>query len=301
MTDTTTTGAILVQDALGRVRTPREKRQQILDEYERSGMSGAAFAALVGVKYSTLAWWIQQRRQNGLSASLAMAATVRWVEAVPEREVVTAPATIGVPSRGWGGVMLTQLQSGHRRSCLGCDYPGLDQPCDPFGFLHLDPGGQCRKPRHPAQRRANRDDNFDGVFTDNDWTPSSGATYQVVANNRSGRFTNASSAPAPRSVWNVTNNFPWNSAGDGTSTSDTDTDGVVNPAEYFHGLNPRVPYAVAPLAVHSFSANSASVRYRVNSGATDVNGSVEWKPGLAAPAWTNSNVTTNDLSGDWAG
>jgi hypothetical protein len=62
-----------------------------------------------------------------------------------------------------------------------------------------------------------------------------------------------------------------------------------------------VPYAVAPLAVHSFSANSASVRYRVNSGATDVNGSAEWKPGLAAPAWTNSNVTTNDLSGDWAG
>ena len=85
MMDTKTTGAILVQDALGRgVRTPLEKREQVLDEYERSGMSGAAFAALVGVKYSTLAWWIQQRSQNGLSASLAMATTVRWVEAVPE-------------------------------------------------------------------------------------------------------------------------------------------------------------------------------------------------------------------------
>jgi hypothetical protein len=55
MTDTTTAGEILVQDTLGRVRTPREKREQILDEYERSGMSGAAFAALVGVKYPTLA------------------------------------------------------------------------------------------------------------------------------------------------------------------------------------------------------------------------------------------------------
>ena len=51
MTDTTTAGEIFVQDTLGRVRTPREKREQILDEYERSGMSGAAFAALVGVKY----------------------------------------------------------------------------------------------------------------------------------------------------------------------------------------------------------------------------------------------------------
>jgi transposase-like protein len=75
MTYTTTTGDILVQDALGRVRTPLEKREQILDEYERSGMSGAAFAALVGVKYPTLASWIQQRRKNGPSASLVMAAT----------------------------------------------------------------------------------------------------------------------------------------------------------------------------------------------------------------------------------
>jgi hypothetical protein len=35
MTDTTTTGAILVQDTLGRVRTPRERREQILDECKR--------------------------------------------------------------------------------------------------------------------------------------------------------------------------------------------------------------------------------------------------------------------------
>ena len=66
----------MVQDTLGRVRTPREKREQILDEYERSGMSGAAFAALVGVKYSTLAWWIQRRRKNGVAARLAPAA--KW-------------------------------------------------------------------------------------------------------------------------------------------------------------------------------------------------------------------------------
>lgn len=93
MTDTTTTGAILVQDTLGRVRTPREKREQILDEYERSGMSGAAFAALVGVKYPTLASWIQQRRRNGVAASLATAASVHWVEAVPAHEAATMPVT----------------------------------------------------------------------------------------------------------------------------------------------------------------------------------------------------------------
>jgi hypothetical protein len=42
-------GSVLVQDALGRVRMPLEKRKQILDENERSGMSGAAFAALVSM------------------------------------------------------------------------------------------------------------------------------------------------------------------------------------------------------------------------------------------------------------
>ncbi|MFM8459390.1 MAG: hypothetical protein ACKOB0_10675, partial [Chthoniobacterales bacterium] len=138
-------------------------------------------------------------------------------------------------------------------------------------------------------------------FTDSAWTPSSGASYQIVALNRSGSFTNSSAAPAPRSVWNVTNNFPWNSTGEGSSAADPDTDGIVNLAEYFHGLNPRVPDAAAPFAVHSLSASNVSVRYRVNSGATDVNGSVEWTPGLAVPAWTNANVTTNDLSGEWAG
>lgn len=35
----------------GRVRTPPERREQILEEFERSGMSGSAFAALIGVKY----------------------------------------------------------------------------------------------------------------------------------------------------------------------------------------------------------------------------------------------------------
>jgi hypothetical protein len=53
MTDTTTTGAILVQDTLGRVRTPREKREQILDEYERSGMRRGA----IGVSHGLLTFF----------------------------------------------------------------------------------------------------------------------------------------------------------------------------------------------------------------------------------------------------
>lgn len=60
---------VLKVDVRGRVHVPREKREQILDEFERSGMSGLGFAAHIGVKYSTFAAWRLRRarsRQPGL-------------------------------------------------------------------------------------------------------------------------------------------------------------------------------------------------------------------------------------------
>ena len=46
---------ILKSDDVGRVQTPPERREQLLDEFERSGLSGAKFAPLVGVRYTTFA------------------------------------------------------------------------------------------------------------------------------------------------------------------------------------------------------------------------------------------------------
>ncbi len=43
--------ALIKTDVLGRMHRTREQRERILDEYERSGLSGAKFAALCGVKY----------------------------------------------------------------------------------------------------------------------------------------------------------------------------------------------------------------------------------------------------------
>ncbi len=57
----------LKTDVPGRVRTPLARREEILDAFEKSGLSGVAFAALTGVKYPTLANWIQRRRDRGLS------------------------------------------------------------------------------------------------------------------------------------------------------------------------------------------------------------------------------------------
>jgi hypothetical protein len=49
------------QDAQGRVLVSRERRESRLEEYDRSGMSGVKFAQYVGIKYSTLAYWLQSR------------------------------------------------------------------------------------------------------------------------------------------------------------------------------------------------------------------------------------------------
>ena len=46
-----------------------ERREALLDEFERSGASGAQFARLSGVKYATFANWVQQRRKKRALAS----------------------------------------------------------------------------------------------------------------------------------------------------------------------------------------------------------------------------------------
>ena len=55
---------ILKVDEVGRVRTPPAKREAMLAEYGRSGMTGAQFARFVGVRYSTLMYWLQRRRKE---------------------------------------------------------------------------------------------------------------------------------------------------------------------------------------------------------------------------------------------
>ena len=55
---------ILKVDTLKRVRVPKARREAILDEFERSGLSGAAFAKLHGLKYGTFATWLLKRRKQ---------------------------------------------------------------------------------------------------------------------------------------------------------------------------------------------------------------------------------------------
>ncbi len=47
------------------VHVSQQRREAILDEFERSGMSAAAFAKRHGIKYSTFAGWSLKRRKQG--------------------------------------------------------------------------------------------------------------------------------------------------------------------------------------------------------------------------------------------
>jgi len=56
---------VIKTDVLGRLRTSAARRERLLEEFDRSGLSGPKFAALVGVKYQTFATWLQKRRRQG--------------------------------------------------------------------------------------------------------------------------------------------------------------------------------------------------------------------------------------------
>jgi DNA-binding transcriptional regulator YiaG len=92
---------LLRTDELGRIRTSATRREQLLDEFERSGLSGKKFAALVGVKYQTFTTWAQKRRRKtGSQPTKPKSDPVKWLEAVVEQPETHTVLVLHVP----GGV-----------------------------------------------------------------------------------------------------------------------------------------------------------------------------------------------------
>lgn len=55
---------LLKTDVLGRRRTSKKQRDEILDAYEAGALSGPDFARVHGINYQTFATWRQKRRQE---------------------------------------------------------------------------------------------------------------------------------------------------------------------------------------------------------------------------------------------
>lgn len=124
-------GALIRTDVLGRLHRTREQRERILDEYERSGLSGPKFAALCGVKYQTFASWLQSRkRQRNASPKRRperkAAPRVQWIEAsVPP----TAPSAVtGLLLQLPGGVR-AQISNPHHIALAAALVRALEKPC----------------------------------------------------------------------------------------------------------------------------------------------------------------------------
>ncbi len=81
---------VLRIDSKGRVRTSPERREALLDEFEKSGVSAVKFAALVGVNYQTFIGWVRNRRRrsgNGdgtTKTESEVAPQINWLEALVE-------------------------------------------------------------------------------------------------------------------------------------------------------------------------------------------------------------------------
>ena len=113
---------IVKRDALGRVSTSRERREALLDEFERSGLKGAQFARAAGLSYPTFASWVQRRRHErgdyskrrgvrALPAGPTGGSPVNWIEAVAAAPIrptpVSATATDALQVSLPGGAHLT--------------------------------------------------------------------------------------------------------------------------------------------------------------------------------------------------
>jgi hypothetical protein len=115
---------VLKQDAAGRVWTPPERREAVLDEFEKSGLPAAQFAAHVGVKYQTFASWVQKRRkaQDATGTSDCQTPMVprleTWVEATVEGVGDESEGALIVHLPGGAHVEVSNAAQAKLMSCL---------------------------------------------------------------------------------------------------------------------------------------------------------------------------------------
>src|SRR6478609_1131326 len=89
---TATNETILKSDCRGRLRYSAEQRATLVEAYQSSGLSGPRFAAIHGVKYQTLAGWLQKHKKSASSAGSAAPPHPAFLSLVPA-ELHVAPSS----------------------------------------------------------------------------------------------------------------------------------------------------------------------------------------------------------------
>ena len=104
MTEGLEEGQIIKVDVKGRSLVSRQRREALLDEFEKSGMSSAAFAKWAGIKYPTFALWVKKRREargaepssSGMKGAVP-SKSIRWVEALMEESAKSVGVMVHFP------------------------------------------------------------------------------------------------------------------------------------------------------------------------------------------------------------
>ena len=107
MAEAVSSAEILKTDRRGRVRFTSGRREQLLDEFGKSGFSAPRFCKVTGLSYSTFATWLQKRRRQraALPPTPARAQPVEWLEAVVEKAQAS-------PSSATADCLVVRLPSG---------------------------------------------------------------------------------------------------------------------------------------------------------------------------------------------
>jgi hypothetical protein len=109
---------------------PRKKREALLVEYDRSGMTGAQFARFAGVRYATLMYWLQKRRKeagHGGRRATPRPDHPRWLEARVEGEVMKSEHLVVEVGGGVRMVVSNRTQAGFAGEVLRA--MGLSRGC----------------------------------------------------------------------------------------------------------------------------------------------------------------------------
>lgn len=120
------TSIVLKTDKRGRVRTPAHRRDALLDEFERSGLTAVKFSKLVGVRYQTFATWVQKRRQSQ-AATPKLGGPVRFAEAVLEAQASQKPSAVLRVVLPGGAAM--ELSHGRQAPLAAALLKALAAPC----------------------------------------------------------------------------------------------------------------------------------------------------------------------------
>jgi len=91
------TRGILKSDRRGRVRSTAAHRLAVLEQFERSGLSGPVFARVAGIAYQTFASWRHKHKRDAvaLRSEVSGGRSVRLVEAVMTSPMCLEPASGG--------------------------------------------------------------------------------------------------------------------------------------------------------------------------------------------------------------